>query len=77
MKLRTKSSHQKDVHQSEATGKIVNGVKRYCILNQLNNFHVIDAPTIDLMHDILEGVGQWDVKEFITFVISRKLLTEQ
>lgn len=77
VELRTKSSFQMDGDRSEATGKIVNGVKSYCILHQLRNFHVIDAPTVDLMHDILEGVGQWSVKEFITFVISRKLLTEQ
>lgn len=77
VELRTKSNYESDVEASQATGKIVNGVKAYCILNQLNNFHVIDAPTVDPMHDILEGVGQWSGKEFISFIVSAKLLTEQ
>lgn len=76
VELRTKSNYQSDVEASQATGKIVNGVKTYCILNQLRNFHFIDAPTVDLMHDILEGVGQWSCKEFLSFIILAKLLSE-
>lgn len=76
VEFRTKSNYQRDVDASEANGKTVNGVKCYCILNQLN-FYIIDAPTVDIMHDILEGVGQCSVKEFLTCIISEKLLTEQ
>lgn len=32
------------------------GVKRHCLLNDINNFHILQNKTVDLMHDVLEGV---------------------
>jgi hypothetical protein len=41
------------------------GVKRPCILNSLSNWHVTKNFAGDLMHDFLEGVGQYEVKSVL------------
>jgi len=35
------------------------GVKRICLLNDLQYFNVSDNYAVDIMHDILEGVGHF------------------
>lgn len=74
--LRTKEEHFAHAELAEKTNSIVNGVKYSCILNELKYFNSIDAPTCDIMHDILEGVGQWDEKTFFTFLTQNKILTQ-
>lgn len=34
----------------------IHGVKKPCLLNNLNHFHILQNRTVDLMHDVLEGV---------------------
>ncbi|XP_048042264.1 uncharacterized protein LOC125265811 isoform X1 [Megalobrama amblycephala] len=51
------------------------GVKRTCLLNDLQYFHICDNYAPDIMHDILEGVGQYEIKlllEYLSGVISRQ-----
>lgn len=74
--LRTIYEHYKDVEKAEATHSIVHGVKSSCILNELTYFNTIEAPTADIMHDILEGSGQWDEKSFFNFLTKNKILNE-
>ncbi|XP_037401191.1 uncharacterized protein LOC119265236 [Pygocentrus nattereri] len=38
------------------------GVKRTCLLNSLQFFHVSDNYAVDIMHDLLEGVAQYESK---------------
>lgn len=40
----------------------VMGVKRSCILNSLQYFNTCDNFSVDIMHDILEGVAQYEMK---------------
>lgn len=47
---------------------MVQGIKHPTILNELTYFHFLNAPTVDAMHDILEGVAQWCMAEFFLFV---------
>lgn len=37
------------------------GIKRGCILNQLKYFHVTGNHCVDGMHDLLEGIGSYEV----------------
>ncbi|KAI7811169.1 hypothetical protein IRJ41_011241 [Triplophysa rosa] len=51
------------------------GVKRTCLLNDLKYFHICDNYAPDIMHDILEGVGQYEIKlflEYLSGIISRQ-----
>ncbi|CAI5671395.1 unnamed protein product [Oreochromis niloticus] len=47
----------------------VYGVKRSCVLNSLEYFHSTDNYAVDIMHDLLEGVVQYELKLFFQYMI--------
>lgn len=52
------------------------GVKNYCLLNELRYLNTFKSKTVDIMHDILEGVAQLEIKLFLKFIINElKLIT--
>lgn len=54
------------------------GVNRDSILNQLTYFHVCDGSLLpDVMHDLLEGVLQYEVKLLLHYMIENCCLTLQ
>lgn len=56
---RTIEDYDERIGIVEDSGRVIfsetKGVKRYCDLNDLDNFHVISNPTCDVMHDLNEG----------------------
>lgn len=71
--LRTKLNYDSDVlrHDSQKTG-----IKEYCAWNKVNNFHVAENYSVDIMHDLLEGVCNYDLGLILhDLIISKKLLT--
>lgn len=52
------------------------GFKRICILNELQYFSVVDNYAVDLMHDILEGVGQFELKLLLGY-LANKIISKQ
>lgn len=44
------------------------GVKRTCLFNDLKYFHICDNYSPDIMHDILEGVGQYEMKLLLDYL---------
>ncbi len=52
------------------------GVKRTCLLNDLQYFHVSDNYTVDIMHDILEGVGQFELKLLFGYLSHNNLISK-
>lgn len=53
--------HCRDI-QSDTQLNSVYGVKRDSLLNTLQYFHVCSNYSFDIMHDILEGVTQYELK---------------
>lgn len=51
------------------------GIKFYSILNDLNFFKLCDSLSVDIMHDILEGVIPYELKLFLGEVINLKLIS--
>ena len=52
------------------------GVARDSILNQSRFFHVTEGLAPDIMHDILEGVLQYETKELLKYMVQeRKFIT--
>ena len=49
--LRNKENYDKNVESNN----ILSGIKERCIFNSLEDFHVAENKTIDLMHDWFEG----------------------
>lgn len=58
-KLRKISEYRSYLNVIEVKGaddlKLTKGLKRHCIFNQLNHFHMYDNLSVDIMHDIYEG----------------------
>lgn len=54
-------SHCRDLN-SDPQLRSVYGLKRNSILNTLTYFHVVNNVAVDIMHDLLEGVAQFELK---------------
>lgn len=61
--------HTKDTHTVHCQEMACNpalpyvfGVKSSCLLNLLTYFHTTENFSVDVMHDILEGVAQYELK---------------
>lgn len=50
------------------------GINRRCILNDLENFHVLINYTADVMHDLMLGVLKYDLKVVLKFYTDSGLL---
>lgn len=51
------------------------GVKTTCALDLLTYYNFIDNPSVDLMHDLLEGVVQYELKLVLRKLIEMKCFT--
>lgn len=51
------------------------GVKENCVWNWLNSFHVYENHTIDIMHDLYEGVYRYDMARIINRLIGESAFT--
>ncbi|XP_032366042.1 uncharacterized protein LOC116684672 [Etheostoma spectabile] len=70
--LRDKGNYNSDSLLNNSTET---GIKRDCALNKLQFYHVTDNVAPDVMHDILEGVGGFEMKLVLNSLIEQKLIT--
>lgn len=72
-----KKSYLQYKNESAKNKKICHkfGVKHICLLIKLNYYSLFNNMTFDGMHDILEGVLQYDIKFVGKYLISQKILT--
>ena len=70
--LRTKAGHdyQCDIVEREPGSGIIYGINRRSSLCNSRYFHVIGGLPADSMHDILEGVLQYEFKEMLKIFIN-------
>lgn len=75
--LRNKALHAKHcINVQDPTVPSSFGVKKTCILNDLQYFHVSDNHAVDIMHDILEGVGQLELKLLFGYLSDSKIISK-
>jgi hypothetical protein len=52
------------------------GIKSSCLLNTLGYFHIAENVTVDVMHDLLEGVVPFELKLILSsFIYDKKYFT--
>lgn len=77
-KTRTKqryTSHLKIIEKNpDCDLQLTKGVKLYCPFNELKYFHVLDNFSIDIMHDVYEGVVPFFLKRFFSILVSSNIL---
>lgn len=79
-KYRNMNNYQKHLFIIENSAKVnlteSYGVKRYCVLNDLAYFKTFINMSVDIMHDINEGVAPFLMHHFFNLIISSKILNE-
>lgn len=53
------------------------GIERYCVLNDLKYFHIIDGMVPDIMHDIDEGVIPFALRCFFAHLMEKNVFTDK
>ena len=51
----------------------LNGIHHDSILNSSQFYHVTEGLPPDIMHDILEGALQYEVKELLKYLIDERI----
>ncbi|KAK0153147.1 hypothetical protein N1851_005164 [Merluccius polli] len=73
--LRSKALHSEHcaaIQQNPALASTF-GVKKVCPLNSLQLFHTSDNYAVDIMHDLLEGVVQYELKLVFQYLINNSI----
>lgn len=80
-KLRTRDSYDEIIKQissgEKPDYKETLGVKRFCYLNNLKYFHILDNFNLDIFHDLEEGSIPRLLELFVGFGIREKVFTEK
>lgn len=71
MIIRNKTSHSQHVNEKSL------GVQSECVLNELQYFNFLDSPSVDIMHDLLEGVVPYEIKLVLQKLINLGCLNLQ
>ncbi|XP_050988379.1 uncharacterized protein LOC127179124 [Labeo rohita] len=77
--FRTKETHLRhcEAIQADPTLPHVYGVKRTCLLNSLQYFNISDNFSVDVMHDVLEGIAQFELKLVLRYVQAHFLTAKE
>lgn len=60
----------------EIEQKKTKGVRYRCLFNELKSYDVLSNGTVDVMHDILEGIVPFFLYNFFQFCINKKIANE-
>lgn len=75
--IRTIDGYNKNLQLLESNDKIkdTQGIKTYCCLNDLKYFHIMKNITVDLMHDIFEGLIPFTLEKIFDHCVTEKIAT--
>lgn len=68
-KLRTQTSYDEDILKNDPKNTGLNEVRAF---NRIPSFHIVDAPSVDVLHDIAEGGIFFELSNVIKGLISKK-----
>lgn len=72
-KLRTRENYDEDVKNADVTKS---GIKEACVFHEVDDFHMTENLSVDMMHDILEGVCVYIMRSLIyTFIFVKNDFT--
>lgn len=74
--LRTKTTNDEHYSYLENPRESYFGIKRNSILNSLSYFSVSENYVLDIMHDILEGVAQYEIKLLFEYLNQKSISIE-
>lgn len=74
--MRKIDEYSQQLAEIQTFGSTTRGVTKGCLLNNLKYFHILQNTTVDLMHDISEGIIPFLLNEVFGFCVERKILTK-
>lgn len=69
--LRTRESYEADLVKRDPS---LTGVVERCVFNNIDNFHIVENQSIDVMHDIFEGIADYTIKNVLYALIYKEKL---
>lgn len=72
--MRSAETYMEYVENARREEKPCNGIVNYCLFNDLEYFHIFENYSIDIMHDICEGVIHVFLKLFFDSLIKKNIL---
>lgn len=77
--LRSVSNYNECLVSLRADEKSTNikGIKSYCHLNDLKNYHTMRNFTVDLMHELLEGLAPLILEKLFEYCVENKIVKLQ
>lgn len=60
---------------SKTKNKDTKGIKSYCCLNDIDQFHIMTNISVDFMHDILEGLISFTLENIFKICVNKKITT--
>lgn len=80
-KMRNKSQYkyymQKLDNCTDVDLDATKGYKGHCLLNDLEFFHILDNNSLDLMHDLNEGILPYLLETLFEYMVSKKIITKR
>lgn len=80
-KIRTLEQYNELIQKINDSTKVdlkeTKGVIRYCVLNDLKYFNIIDGIVPDIMHDMNEGTVPFALKHMFELLIDKKIFSEK
>lgn len=75
--LRNIAQHEciSEVQQNNGD-KIVLGIKKYCLLNDVKHFHIITNRSVDLLHDVNASLIPKTLNKIFSYCVQHKILTK-
>lgn len=67
--LRNRNNYKQDVELNDFS---CTGIYKESQLNQIKSFHVTENYSVDLMHDLFEGICHYDICEILNYYIEEK-----
>ena len=64
--LRNKTNYEQHVKNASYSS----GIKEECVFNSVKNFHVTENKTVDMMHDVCEGIIPYTHSRILTMLVT-------
>lgn len=80
-KLRTAATYNEQITKLQNNAKMdlkdTKGIRSHCLFNNVENFHVLTNLSVDIMHDICEGIIPFFLHNVFQYCIDKKICNQK
>lgn len=64
--LRNVENYELNVKKNDVS---TTGINEECVFNEIEDFHILENSALDIMHDIYEGICEYDLSQILLYYI--------